>query len=396
MEPYSMSHRLISHNDDLKRLQDEGYNIEVRDTLLLIHDVPYVNEKGEVKRATLVSTLGLNADITQSPVQDHVVWFTGEYPCKKIGSKMTMIVNETRVYEIVPGLVVNHSFSSKPIPPGYLNYYDKMTRYIALLSNEAQSIDPRVTPKTFPLIKEDEEDSVFKYKDTLSSRAGISTISAKLSNHKVAIIGLGGTGSYILDLIAKTQVHEIHIYDADEFQQHNAFRAPGAASIENLNGSKKVYYYFGIYSRMRYGIIPHSHNIDESNIDLLKTMEFVFLCIDGNQTKRVILNQLEALGIPFIDCGIGVYATDEKLAGIIRVTTCTSSKNDHLSKHVICEDDGKNEYSKNIQIADLNALNAVLAVIKWKKICGFYNDIDHEHHMTYTIDGNIIANEEFT
>ena len=120
MEPYSMSHRLISHNDDLKRLQDEGYNIEVRDTLLLIHDVPYVNEKGEVKRATLVSTLGLNADITQSPVQDHVVWFTGEYPCKKIGSKMTMIVNETRVYEIVPGLVVNHSFSSKPIPPGYL------------------------------------------------------------------------------------------------------------------------------------------------------------------------------------------------------------------------------------------------------------------------------------
>jgi len=391
-----MSHPLINRNPDLKRLQDEGFDLDVKDAHLLIRDVPYVTEKKEIKRGILVSPLELNGDTTRTPISDHTVWFSGDFPHKKIGAPMTSIVVETRTYEILPGIVVNHRFSSKPEPPGYINYYDKMTRYVALLSNEARSIDQEVTPKNFPVVRVSDGETVFRYFDTASSRAGISTISAKLSDQKVAIIGLGGTGSYILDLIAKTHVREIHIYDGDEYQQHNAFRAPGATAIEDLKGLKKVDHYFGIYSRMRCGIIPHTHEINESNIDLLKSVNFVFLCIDGNPTKRIIMDRLLSLQIPFVDCGIGVYATDEKLAGIVRVTTCSPEKNDHISKHVICEDDGNNEYATNIQIVDLNALNAVLAVIKWKKICGIYHDLDHEHHMTYTIDGNIIANGEKT
>ena len=39
-----------------------------------------------------------------------------------------------------------------------------------------------------------------------------------------------------------------------------------------------------------------------------------------------------------------------------------------------------------IQVADLNALNAVLAVIKWKKIRGLprHRDLEREHHCSYT------------
>jgi hypothetical protein len=37
------------------------------------------------------------------------------------------------------------------------------------------------------------------------------------------------------------------------------------------------------------------------------------------------------------------------------------------------------DYDGNIQIAELNSLNAALAVIKWKKLCGFYNDRKAEH-----------------
>ena len=53
------------------------------------------------------------------------------------------------------------------------------------------------------------------------------------------------------------------------------------------------------------------------------------------------------------------------------------------------------EYSEtNIQVADLNSLNAALAVIKWKKMFGFYKDYEQEHFCTYTIDGNHICNED--
>ena len=48
----------------------------------------------------------------------------------------------------------------------------------------------------------------------------------------------------------------------------------------------------------------------------------------------------------------------------------------------------------DIQIADLNALNAALAVIRWKKIRGFYRDQIHAHYNTYTIGSGVLTHEE--
>jgi len=56
----------------------------------------------------------------------------------------------------------------------------------------------------------------------------------KLAVPQVAIVGVGGTGSYILDFLAKTRVREIHLFDGDYFFSHNAFRTPGAATIAEL------------------------------------------------------------------------------------------------------------------------------------------------------------------
>jgi tRNA A37 threonylcarbamoyladenosine dehydratase len=247
------------------------------------------------------------------------------------------------------------------------NYYEKMIAYVDILWSQTPALDPKITPKTFPVLKDNDKDSVFHYTDSASGRAGITTVTTKLSNNKVVIIGLGGTGAYILDLLAKTPVQEIHLYDGDDFLQHNAFRAPGAAFIDDLNmHSKKVDYYTSIYSHMQKGIIPHSHYLDESNVDDLSKMEFAFLCLDHGQTKRTIVNRHMELNIPFIECGIGIYRDERKLAGIVRVTTSTTCKNDHVLRCVMENDEGDNEYANNIQVAELNALNAVFAVIKWK------------------------------
>ena len=58
------------------------------------------------------------------------------------------------------------------------------------------------------------------------------------------------------------------------------------------------------------------------------------------------------------------------------------------------EEDADNEYDKNIQIADMNALNAALAMMKWKKLFGFYADNEREHYSTYTIDTNLLTSDE--
>jgi hypothetical protein len=92
---------------------------------------------------------------------------------------------------------------------------------------------------------------------------------------------------------------------------------------------------------------------------------------------------------------MGVELHDGALGGVLRMTAATPARGDHASARIPFADDaGGDDYSSNIQIADLNALNAALAVIRWKKLFGFYRDLDREHHSTYTIDGNMLLNED--
>ena len=386
-----MSQQLVDRSADLKQLRDEGFDIEIKSSFLLVKDVPYVNARKEIKRGILVTELNLAGDITTIP-NTHVVYFIGEYPCNRDGIEIGQLRHQSGNVILDKDIVVNHSFSNKP-PAGYKNYYEKMTTYVAVISSPAASIDPNVTAKTFPVLETSREESVFNYIDTASSRAGISAITRKVELNKIGIVGLGGTGAYVLDLIAKTPVKEIHLYDGDMFSQHNAFESPSAPSVDQLRQKpQKVNYFRDLYSKMHRGIIPHDCYIQASNVDLLHEMDFIFLCLDTGEGKKLIVERLEEWGKHFIDVGMGIESENSSLLGILRVTASTPEK--RVKGRIPFSASQRNEYSKNIQIADLNALSAALAVIKWKKLREFYLDIDKEHHSTYTIDGNMLTNEE--
>ncbi len=393
-----MSHKLINRSADLKQLRDEGYDIEIRSGHLLVKFVPYLNSEKQVKRGILVSKLTLAGDVTARPA-DHVAYFVGDHPCREDGKEIEQIKNQSARRTLADDVVIDHTFSAKPQPSGfYADYYSKVTTYVAILSGPAQVMDPTATAKTFPVIepeKEDEE-TVFKYIDTASYRAEINLITKKLEGRRIAIVGLGGTGSYVLDFVAKTPLKEIHLFDGDMFLQHNAFRSPGAPSIDDLKAKpRKAIYLKNLYSNMHRGIVDHAAYVDAGNVEELQKMDFVFLCLDRGAAKKLIVERLEYFGVPFVDVGMGVSVTDDSLGGILRITTSTPKQRDHLRNRVsFSDDDDGNEYNRNIQIADLNALNAALAVIKWKKLCGFYRDLKCEHHSTYTIDCSLLTNED--
>ncbi len=391
-----MSLQLINHSPDLKQLRDEGFEIEVKGGYLLIHQIPYLNHLKEVKRGVLITTLDLASSNRTSTPSTHVIHFAGEYPCNRDGSSIEGIRNASTYQMLAEGIEINHSFSNKPTN-GYSDYYQKVTRYTEIISNPAKSIDPSLTEKTFKVLDDDNEDSVFQYLDTNSSRANIDLINSKLKGQKVGIIGLGGTGAYILDLVAKTPVLEIHLYDGDDFLLHNAFRSPGAASKTELNDRRpKTDYYTSIYSNMHRYLYSHACYINGFNMDELKQLSFIFLCIDRDLVKKEIIEYLLLENIPFIDVGLGVNVVDDSLIGSIRVTTGTQLKNDHLFQRISCGEDLENEYASNIQIAELNSLNAVLAVIKWKKLMGFYQDLKLEHNSVYSINVSQLTNDECT
>jgi ThiF family len=392
-----MSQRPINRSPDLKKLRDEGYDLEIRSGCLLVKDVPYVNSRKEVKRGILVIKLVLADDQTGRP-DTHVAYFSGDHPCDEDGSEIAKIKHGSNAHSLAEGVPVNHSFSAKPKPAdSYPDYYAQVTTYVAILSGPAQRIDPTITAKTYPVVAaEADSDEPFNYTDTASSRAEIVEVTKKLALRKIAILGLGGTGSYVLDLTAKTPVKEIHLYDGDTFYQHNAFRSPGAPSGDELRARQpKVTYFKNLYAKMHRGILDHPVYLDASNVEELRGMDFVFLCLDKGGPKKLIVEKLEEFNIPFVDAGMGVQLDDNTLGGIVRMTTSTPQKRDHFRSRVSFEDTpGDDDYNRNIQIADLNALNAALAVIKWKKLFGFYRDLKSEHHSQFSIDTNLLLNED--
>lgn len=396
-----MSQKLVSLNSDLSRLRAEGLDVSIgKSKHLLIRGVPYVNAAKEIKLGIVASPLDLAGETTVPP-ESHVVFFVGECPCDEHGSALLGVSQNTN-QALGEGLVPNHQISRKPTtgpnPGKYSDYYEKVKTYVAIICSPAQAIDRTVTPYTHPVVvSEEAEDSVFNYLDTAATKAGIVAANRKLEGHKIAIVGGGATASYVLDFVAKTPVGEIHLFDRDVFLNHNAFRCPGAPSLDDLSRKQlKVDYLAGIYSRMRKRVVPHNCFIDELTIEQLKEMSFVFICIDKGTGKRLIVERLEQWGIPFIDVGMGIQlGEDNTLGGIVTVTTSTAKKRDHVRNRTAFSDgEAANEYSQNVQISELNALNAALAVIKWKKLCGYFDDVTKEHYCAYTIRSNQLISED--
>jgi hypothetical protein len=387
-----MSLQLIARSKDLLQLQNEGYDMEIRTGYLLVKDVPYVNANREIKRGILFTTLRVSGDVTDRP-DTHVAYWTGEHPCHNDGRKIEAISNPSAPQNFGNDIQADFTFSAKA---DYRDYYHKMTTYIGRITGEARVLDDNLTAQTYPVVPTEEGESVFLYLDTATSRIGTGALNERFSTQRIGIIGLGGTGSYVLDLVVKTCVPEIHLFDGDVFSQHNAFRAPGAASIKELQAKpSKVEYLAALYGKMRRGIHVHDHAINEETVGKLLCLDFVFICMDSGKAKKVVIAALLETGIPFVEVGMGIVRGDGFLTGLMRVTAGTSAVKDKILEKINFSevDMQENDYSTNIQIAELNAMNAALAVIRWKKLYGFYRDSSKAHSYGYSIAANEMVNE---
>ena len=389
-----MSQRLIDRSPDLQALRSEGYDIAIIGGYLVLRDVPYATRSRSVARGDLVSELTVSGDRTASPSK-HTIWFTGEFPCNERGEPLKGFDNSSETKDLASGLTVHHMFSAKPTVGGrYNDYHEKLTTYMALVSSGASAIDPAVSARTYPVVRDEDDTSPHVYLDTASSRAEIALANEKLSNLVIGIVGLGGTGSYILDLVAKTWVGAIHLWDGDRFLQHNSFRTPGAASIEQLETKPlKVDYLAEIYSRMHRRVIPHGYFLDEDTVEEVCAMSFVFIAATDGDMKRRLITALTSRNVPFIDVGMGLLEQDASLFGTVRTVAWSPEESMEALREIPYTDgEAEGEYSRNIQVADINALNAAMAVIKWKKICGYYIDMHPAHTSCYTIEDNYITN----
>src|SRR4051794_8035913 len=197
--------RLVRSSPDLDRLVQDGYAVRVVNGFLVVDDIPFVDDAAQVQSGSLLCPLDSSGDATDAP-STHVMCFVGGVPRDKNGRPIDGLVHDgVERWSAGPGLTAACGFSQKP-EGGYRDFYEKVTYYAAMVAGPAQAVDPTATPFTGKPVVTDEDDGVFVYVDTCSSRAGLTDLNARVALNKVVIIGLGGTGAYLLDLLAKTPV----------------------------------------------------------------------------------------------------------------------------------------------------------------------------------------------
>jgi hypothetical protein len=210
----------------------------------------------------------------------------------------------------------------------------------------------------------------------------------------VAVIGIGGTGAYVLDFLVKTPVREIRAFDLDLFHVHNAFRSPGKLDSNEL-GKLKAEVYLSRYDNFRTGLTVTPKLIDASSADELNGVTFAFVCVDKGSSRAGIFDLLISKGIPFIDVGMGLSRKNGSLNGMLRTTYYSAEHGQIVRDKGLAElaDAPDNLYRTNIQIGELNALNACLAVIRFKQLRGFYFEELPLYHLLFEISDLKIVSE---
>ena len=209
---------------------------------------------------------------------------------------------------------------------------------------------------------------------------------------RIGIVGLGGVGLWIFDMMSKTDVKEIRVWDGDKIEGRNLVRAPGWAGQDAI-GKNKAEYFGEHYDQMRTGIsiYPEYWQPDQST-NLFHDLDFVFVAIDNTETRSALCEHLEQTGVPFIDVGLGIELRQEGIRGTCQIFYSGTDP----ARWRVCiptsGGEGEKEYGEDdyydLQLADLGALTAALAVGTWRRHINQYEQEEMDWLIRYWIEQN--------
>ena len=108
-----MSPRPSRVSEHLQRLDDEGYELDVRDDgHLVISHIPYVDST----KAVRFGVLAYPGDELSPPI-DHTIWWAGDAPCDRHGTPLNL-GNYAEVHYIIPDSwhVLTEPFAFDDVP----------------------------------------------------------------------------------------------------------------------------------------------------------------------------------------------------------------------------------------------------------------------------------------
>ena len=226
----------------------------------------------------------------------------------------------------------------------------------------------------------------FHIPNTFEARAGIAPVQDHIRGDRIAIIGLGGTGAFLLDLIAKTPLSEIYLFDSDCVDWHTLMRAPGVPTAEEIEQVRagsllKVDYYRSKYSVFRDGIYVRPVRVENpemfAEFVAEHPIDFAFICIDqfteGDSARQdAVYQAVSAAGVPFIDSGVSITIEDCAVRGAVTTTAYEAGSDMWEGAVPNSRLHGDALGYRNVQLPEVNAAAALFAVMEWRRRTGQY------------------------
>lgn len=390
-----MSPKLENLDPHVAHLVECNYAIAFAHGFMLVRDIPYVDEDGDLQVGVLAVKLNAapNGEIL---AHNHQAHFSGSLPHGGDGKPLDELSPQVCSIPLEGSeAVLRLAFSNKPSPQGWNNIAALVDHYANIIAGPAENRF-KVSRFTGRSDLSEFKSKIFRYGDALSWRTDILDLSAKLATQIVAVIGAGGTGSYVVDLLARSAVSTIKVFDFDNFEVANSFRMPGRVADSDY-GKNKAILVAERYSDWRFGVEAIPEGVTEESEELLTGVTFAFVCVDSGSARLEIARLLQRLAIPFIDVGIGMDRGSSGLHAMARMTLvrpdCLRAQ---LEKGILPTiDAAENEYDQNIQTPEMNAINACLAVIKFKQELEFYDDRSCKTHVLFDALGFNLIGENY-
>lgn len=152
-----------------------------------------------------------------------------------------------------------------------------------------------------------------------------------LSGARVAVFGVGGVGGYVVEVLARSGVGELDIFDDDRVCLTNVNRQiyalistvgkhkvdVAADRVHDINPRCRV---------RRYQMFYHPDNADKIDLSLY---DYVVDCIDTVKAKLELVRRCHKLGVPIISC---MGAANKLDATALRVADLSKTSMDPLAK----------------------------------------------------------------
>lgn len=366
----------MTEYEDLLRQEamNRGWTIEIRQNGMSLCDVPYRKKDGEAGKCrisidTQEDGLSIKAPENSGGASHaaRLIGVSDGFAYQATGEPVGNVLWTDRTNECVISIMRDEG--------GYVNAWHALFVYTAIVVGEVgrEYREPIERIFNFPIEGEDSRD-MKNWRD-------------KARGHRIGIVGLGGVGLWILDLMSKTDVSEIRIWDGDDIEGRNLLRAPGWANQDAI-GKNKAEYFGELYQRVRTGITIHGEywQPDESG-EVFEGLDFVFIAVDKTDTRTLLCTTLEGCSVPFIDVGMGIERRQERVRGSCQVFFSGDDPGRWRVGIPTAQGTGDREYYE-LQLADMGALNAALAVGTWRRHIGQYEEEKKSWLIRYLIDSN--------